>query len=189
MLDDYKQRQIIAILAIGGSRTLAAQFIGCHPRTIYNTARGDAKFAEDLNRAESCPEYHMLKTIADSGRHVAHVAKWGLERMYPDRYRPRAPGTFSVDAVKQLLVALAGRLAEQATDDEQRKNILNAIAEVGKEVIVNTQPFVEQAMTLISELENLGEEKCDSDSTEPATPPSVVEPALLPAIEEQRHVD
>ena len=153
ILDERKQKQIIGILAIGGTRTLAAQLVGCHPRTITNAARDDAKFAEDLNRAETCPEYNLLKTVADSGRHLPHLAKWALERMYPDRYRPRAPGTFSVDAVKQFLLTLAARLADQAANDDERQRVLSGIAQFGREVIVNTQPFVEQALTLLSELE------------------------------------
>jgi hypothetical protein len=40
ILDDLKRKQIIAVLAVGGTRTLAPQCGGCHPRTIYNAAIG-----------------------------------------------------------------------------------------------------------------------------------------------------
>jgi hypothetical protein len=113
ILDDTKRKQIIAILAIGGTRTLAAQYVGCHPQTITNTAKADAKFAEELNHAETSHEDRLLRTIWDAATKQGNrsATKWLLERMDPDRYRPRKPG-IPVEAVKRLMVELAARLAD-----------------------------------------------------------------------------
>jgi hypothetical protein len=99
--------------------------------------------------------------------------------MYPDRYRPRQPGTFSVDAVKQLLVTLAARLADQAANDDERQRVLSTIAQVGKEIIVNTQPFIEQAMTLLSELSTLSDNVPESPLIDTSSSPASEEPEAI----------
>ena len=50
-----KRKQIIAILAVGGTRTLAAQLVGCHLCTIYNEAQADPVFANDSTRRKPAP--------------------------------------------------------------------------------------------------------------------------------------
>ena len=101
IVDETKCKQIIAVLVIGGSRTLAAKVVGCHLRTIYNEAQADQDFAERLNQAETFPEqekdrftiefngpkcafnrpkcvaltevgYKSLVTNSDSSRHSGH---------------------------------------------------------------------------------------------------------------------
>ena len=44
-LDPDKKENILAILSVGGTRAMAASFVGCHPRTIYNEACRDKKCA------------------------------------------------------------------------------------------------------------------------------------------------
>jgi hypothetical protein len=136
---------------------MAAQFVGCHPRTITNTAKADPAFAERINSAETTPEFYLLSTVLDAGKQgTVHAAKWVLERLYPDQYRPRKPGTFSVDALRQLLVELTARLADQAQSDDERRRVLETIADFGKQIIVDAQPFVEHAKSLLSELSAAG---------------------------------
>ena len=48
VLDEGKQREIVAILTMGCSRRTAAQYVGCAPNTIQSTAERDPKFAEKL---------------------------------------------------------------------------------------------------------------------------------------------
>ena len=183
ILDSRKRNQILAVLAVGGSRTLAAKVVGCHPRSIYNATKDDPTFAEELNRAESSAEYNNLESLYKS-RAIPHVNKWILERVHPDRFRPRPPGMFSVDAVRQLLGLLAARLAEQATDDDQRRKILQTMAETAKEVMVSTQPFVEQAIAMRTEFGDLAEKAHDPSHSEPAAPP-VLQDSELPSPTEE----
>ena len=156
-LDSDKRERILTVLGMGGSRSLAAEFVGCHPKTIRNTASSDPDFAEKLREAESGPEVHFLTTISQAGKGAAHAAKWALERLYPDRYGRRKPGTYSVDAIKELLMELANRLANAAKSEEERVRSLNTMAEFGKEMILATEPFVEEAIPLAKEINALRE--------------------------------
>ena len=184
ILDEAKRKQIIGVLAVGGTRTLAAKLVGCDPRTLYNTAKADPKFAEEIIQAETCPEYHLLRKLSDADQ--PHAIKWKLERVYPDRYRPRNPGVFSVDAVKQLLVVLAARLAEQAASDDERRRTLATISQVGKEMIVNTQPFVEQAIAMYSEIGDLAN-ATPTDPPADVTTASAAQDSAAPEGQKQEH--
>ncbi len=53
VLDEMKQREIVAILSMGCSRRTAAHYVGCAHSTIQYTAERNDKFAEKLDRAES----------------------------------------------------------------------------------------------------------------------------------------
>jgi hypothetical protein len=174
-LDTRKKDQIINILSVGGTRTMAAEFVGCHINTITNTAKSDPQFAESLRTAEHNTEVQMLQTIARVGGHAAHAAKWALERLYPNTYGRRKPGTYSVEDIKQLLCELANRLADAAVTEEERTRSLTTMAQFGKEMILATAPFVEQAIPLHAELESLREqfdrmdsEECSVESETPA---------------------
>jgi hypothetical protein len=48
VLDAEKRNYILRTLAMGGSRAMAAQLIGCHPNTITNTAKSDPDFANSV---------------------------------------------------------------------------------------------------------------------------------------------
>lgn len=156
-LDSDKRERILTVLGMGGSRSLAAEFVGCHPKTIRNTASSDPEFAEKLREAESSPEVHFLTTINQAGKGAAHAAKWALERLYPDRYGRRKPGTYSVDAIKELLMELANRLANAAASEEERVRSLKTMAKFGKEMILATEPFIEEAIPLAKEINALRE--------------------------------
>ena len=135
ILDNFKRQQIIGILATGGSRVLAAQYVGCHPRTIYNEAKADPDFAAELNRTETAAEHALLHTVIKAGNTgVLHAAKWALERIYPDRYRLRQPKTLPRDCIKQFLEELTLRLADNAPSEEERSRILEVSAAFAKEL-------------------------------------------------------
>jgi hypothetical protein len=181
ILDDFKREQIIGILSVGGSRVLAANYVGCHPRTIYNAAKANPDFAERINRAESDPEYHLLSAVTDAGKKgVAHAAKWALERLYPDTYGRRTPGTYSVDAIKELMMELATRLSNAAKSEEERVRSLSTMAQFGKEMILATAPFVEQAIPLHAEINALREywNETNPITSESEPEPTQFEPAL-----------
>ena len=63
LLDGYKRREILAILAVGGSREVAANYVGCSIQTIQNTADRDPAFAEKLRKKEQNVEINYLENI------------------------------------------------------------------------------------------------------------------------------
>jgi len=52
LLDAAKRREICAIVACGGTRTVAARYVGCSIDTIARAAERDPVFAEQIRRAE-----------------------------------------------------------------------------------------------------------------------------------------
>jgi hypothetical protein len=131
-LDNEKRREICAILAVGCTRTIAARYVGCHVKTIRNTARRDAEFARAIEQAETKHEIMHLTHInkaAGEGR-FWRAAAWALERRYPDRYARRRPHTITIEQMSHALDQFAGVVFEEVTDPEHRQRILQPIEEL-----------------------------------------------------------
>lgn len=132
VLDDAKQREICAVLSMGGTRTLAARYVGCHVGTIRNTALRDADFAAALERAETSDEITHLANInkaAKEGRYW-RAAAWALERKYPDRYGQRHPNAFTIDQVSQVLAQFADLILEEVPEQADRDRILERLTDL-----------------------------------------------------------
>jgi hypothetical protein len=125
-LDEVKRGEVCAILAVGGSRQLAAQYVGCSATTIRNTALRDASFKEQLEKAESQHEIGYLQNIRAAARKEQYwrAAAWVLERRFPDRYGPRKPGTTSVEQIMQLLGQFAEMIVQEVPTPEAQQRIL-----------------------------------------------------------------
>lgn len=93
LLDEAKQREICAILAIGGTRVVAALYVGCSTSTIARLAKRDPDFALRLKRAEADMEILQLQNIRQASKSSWNAAAWILERRLPERYGKRSPHT------------------------------------------------------------------------------------------------
>ena len=119
VLDEIKQREILAILSVGCSRRTAAKYVGCAPSTIQNTAERDEKFAEKLDRGENQAVVTHMTNINKAAKKAQYwrAAAWALERLnrqlgpnasleQPPGSPPREPGspvaTGSFGAAKTL---------------------------------------------------------------------------------------
>jgi hypothetical protein len=132
ILDDGKQREICAILAVGCSRTTAAKYVGCHCTTIRRTAERDEAFALALRQAESKHEVLHLTHInkaAQEGRYW-RAAAWALERKYPARYSQRNPNMFTLEQIAQVLSQFAEVILEEVDKPAQRKRILARLTDL-----------------------------------------------------------
>jgi hypothetical protein len=142
-LDEFKKREICAVLAVGGSRATAAQYVGCHPDTIRNTAQRDPEFAADLEHAESKHEVKHLTFInkaAAEGRYW-RAAVWALERKFPGRYGRRHPDMFTIEQVSHVLTQFAAVILEEVPEETQRGKILSRLSELT--VRLESQPSEE----------------------------------------------
>jgi len=105
VLDVKKRTKICGLLALGYSRRMAAEHVGCDPSTITRTAKRDESFREQLAAAQSDADIEALKLIrrtADQEKYW-RAAAWILERRNPDEYGRRAPNTFTGEEVMQIL--------------------------------------------------------------------------------------
>lgn len=129
-LDEFKKREILAILSVGCSRRTAAKYVGCAPATILRTAQRDKAFAEQLRRAECKSEIGYLKNIQKAARKEQYwrAAAWALERTNPQDFGPRKPDVITLDQIKELLTAMTQMIVEELPVPEYRKTILKRVA-------------------------------------------------------------
>ena len=129
VLDEYKRREILAIVAVGCKREVAAEYVGCDPSTIYRTAQRDAEFAEKLRQKELQSEIGYLQNLRKAAQNERYwrAAAWALERMNPEKYGRRGPDVITVDEVGELMAQFAEIIVEEVPVPEYRKRILKRI--------------------------------------------------------------
>lgn len=129
VLDAVKRREICAILTAGGSRALAARYVGCARSTIGATAVRDLEFHRQLQRASVQHEIMNLRNIQSAAKNEKYwrAAAWTLERCYPDRYGQRSATTVTAENVSQLLGKVAELLVEEIPDRNTRRRILERL--------------------------------------------------------------
>jgi hypothetical protein len=129
VLDEVKKREILAILAVGGSRRTAARYVGCAVSTIQNTACRDAEFGQAIRRAEHQSELAYLKNIQTAAGKEQHwrAAAWALERKNPDEYGRRKPDVLTPEQVRSLLAQLAEIVLNEVPVAAFRKRILKRL--------------------------------------------------------------
>jgi hypothetical protein len=118
VLNDRKRAQIVAIISVGCSQTVAAQFVGCAPTTIQNTAERDPKFSEELGKARSNAEIALVKNIRNAAKKEQYwrAAAWALERAFPEKYARRGPDVITVDQIGILLIKFSEIVAEEVPE-------------------------------------------------------------------------
>ncbi len=131
-LDDIRRREICAILAVGGTRTLAASYVGCHVETIRNTASRDPDFALQLRKAEISPEIAYLRSLQTAAQDSKQwrAAAWALERLFPDRYGPRKAQAITISQMTEILNALGTIVADEVPVKKYRQRVLERLAEL-----------------------------------------------------------
>ncbi len=114
-LDAVKRREILAILTVGGSRRMAARYVGCSPRTIGRTAVRDPAFAEELRKAEHKADIGYLKNIQAAARKEQYwrAAAWALERRNPQEFAARHPDVVTLEQLRGVIVDFAVIVVEE----------------------------------------------------------------------------
>ncbi|MBU4272725.1 MAG: hypothetical protein KKE86_08605 [Planctomycetes bacterium] len=125
VLDKDKRGRIAAIISVGCSQGVAAQYVGCAPSTILRTAERDPTFAEELRQAKCNAELSLVKNIRNAAKKEQYwrAAAWALERGFPEKYARRGPDVITVEQIGLLLARFA-ELVVQEVPERYRKNIL-----------------------------------------------------------------
>ena len=123
VLDDEKRAQILAILSVGASLTMAAEYVGCAVSTIQRTAERDPKFAQELRHVKGNAEIGLLKFIRNAAKKEQYwrAAAWGLERAFPHAYARRNPRTLTFEQVAELLVQFSEILVRELPERARTK--------------------------------------------------------------------
>lgn len=129
VLDEYKRREILAIVSVGCSRRTAARYVGCSVSTIQNTAERDPSFGDRLRRAEQSAEVGYMRNIqkAAAKEQYWRAAAWALERINPDDFAPRRPDALRIDEAVRLLMELTEILVEEIPAARYRKAVLRRV--------------------------------------------------------------
>jgi len=129
VLDDAKRREILAILSVGCSRRSAAQYVGCSPKTIQNTAERDPEFAQRLQHAGQASEIEFLRSIKKAAKKEQYwrAAAWALERLNPEDFAKRPVGTLTLEQVRVLLIQLAEIVLQEVPVADYRKSAIKSV--------------------------------------------------------------
>jgi len=121
-LDNGKRREIVAILSVGCSQAMAAQYVGCSPSTIQRTAERDPKFAEELGRAKSNAELGLVKNIRNAAKKEQYwrAAAWALERGFPEKYARRGPDVITLEQIGVLLAKFSEIVVQEVPERYRR---------------------------------------------------------------------
>jgi hypothetical protein len=135
VFDKDKQREVCAIVAVGCSRAVAAQYVGCDIRAIRRRVLVDPDFADAIERAESHHEIMNLKNINEAGKVERHwrAAAWALEHAYPDRYGKRRARTLTFEQVAGILSQFADAIVEDVPDPAARERIVERLGALAAE--------------------------------------------------------
>jgi hypothetical protein len=126
VLDDKKKSRILVLLMSGCSRVTAANSVGCHPKTIVNTAKRDQDFAKRLALAEDASELIHLDNINKAGKDTRYwrASAWMLERLHPERFGTSKPDAVTPAQVTSLIVQIAEIIVQEIPVAMYRKQIL-----------------------------------------------------------------
>lgn len=133
-LDEFRKREVLAILSVGCSRRTAARYVGCSPSTIRRTAERDPDFAEALHKAESKAQILFMKNIAAAARKEQYwrAAAWALERLNPEDYAARSPNSVTLEQIRTLVSEFARIIVEEVPIAAHRKKILRRLERLGR---------------------------------------------------------
>lgn len=135
VLDDAKMAQIVAILSVGCSQNMAAQYVGCASSTIQRTAERDPKFAKKLREARGNAELGLVKNIRSAAKKEQYwrAAAWALERGFPEKYARRGPDVITVEQIGLLLTKFS-ELVVAELPERDRSRILKQMDAVARTV-------------------------------------------------------
>ena len=126
-----ERSEVLAILSAGCSRAAAARCVQCTPYRLRRELVENAKFAEQVAKAEEGIELFYLSRIRSAAQKEQHwrAAAWVLERRLPERYGTKKPETLTAEKVQQFMTSCLQIIADELPDDELRTKILNRLTE------------------------------------------------------------
>ncbi len=129
ILDEVKRSEVLAILSVGCSRSVAARYVGCSSGAIADTARRDPAFDKALRRKEQSFEVVCLQSIRNASREQRYwrAAVWALERMSPEKYARRGPDVITLDQIRDLLKQFGEIVVEEIPVARYRKRVLKRL--------------------------------------------------------------
>jgi len=130
-LTPKERREVLTILSAGCSRAAAARCVRCTPYMLRQEILANAKFAEQVAKAEESVELFYLSRIRSASLKEQYwrAAAWALERRLPDRYGAKKPESLTVEKAQQFMTSCLEIIANELPNDEQRTKIFHRLSE------------------------------------------------------------
>jgi hypothetical protein len=134
-LDEKRQADVCAVVAMGCTLQTAADFVGVGRRTVYRTALKNSAFGDALRKARSRGEITLVRTVQESALKAGEwkAATWLLAHCFRDKYYKRQRG-IPVDQVQLLVQRITEALLGEVRDPADRKRMMARIAQICREV-------------------------------------------------------
>lgn len=141
VLDGKKRLQIVAIMSVGCSQAVAAQYVGCAPATISNTAERDPVFGAEIEKAKSNSELSLVKNIRNAANKAQYwrAAAWALERAFPEKYALRDPNLLTPEQITDALAKFTEIILHDVPA-RYRTSILRKLNIVARELGIDLKP-------------------------------------------------
>ena len=136
-LSETKQRELLALLAVGCSRRTAARYVNCTQKAINDLARSNPEFAEKLRRAEANLEIESLKNVFNAAKQEKNwrASAWGLERKSPQEFLKKRPDVVPTDLLDTLLDRIVALMIDECPAAVKRKSFLQKLNAIRLETL------------------------------------------------------
>jgi hypothetical protein len=108
IITNENEKEILAILTIGGSRNTAADYVSIARTTLRDHIARDEVFSEQVKRAEAAGQLKHLKKVGGADQWQASA--WMLERKWPDEFGRKDRQDVPADDMTSVLTKLIDKL-------------------------------------------------------------------------------
>jgi hypothetical protein len=126
-LDEFKRREVCALVAAGCGIDGAARYICCSPSTIRREALRNPEFHEALSRAEMNAQISPLHALRQAASTHWRAAAWLLERTNPERFDRRHAKKLTPGELAAALEQMFELIAEEISDPDLRRRIYSRL--------------------------------------------------------------
>jgi len=176
--DERKQMAIIALVANGSSRRVAARYIGCAPSTITRTAARDPEFAAALARAEQTAEVRLLRHVQSAAEMPKHwrAAAWLLERRNPEDFAARKPNLVTEQQITEIVVQIVEAMHEDLPEKNYRL-VIEKLRKIIREFLTLHAPIVVGPADELDRMKSEIAAKTTAETQQAAQPTESADPA------------
>lgn len=137
LLDERRQREICAIVAVGCSQRTAAMYLGCSPSAISTLKQRNAVFRNAMLHSQAQHELALVRRIQEAAASPNgwRAAAWLLSRSYPERYAARAAETVTPQQIEDSLEFFAAQVAREVKDAKARSRIRISLRKATRKIV------------------------------------------------------
>lgn len=129
-LTPAQREEVLSYLPSGGDRITVCEFVGVTPLQLQLEMKRDPTFAESVARAEARVELTQMSKVLKAANDEKNwrTSVWWLERR--SRQRERLHQSHSEEALVELIDAVARALAEELSDHDQVRRIIERLFDI-----------------------------------------------------------